>query len=144
MADIKEKPAKKRGRPKRHGGYTFLIKGGELPENRRYLRHYLSEIRAGLAEDLGGESELTTAQRILLDRIISYLGIIRLIEEHARDHGVIDSRGRPTSGLTGHYLTFNRQVREMLSLLGIERRELVKEPTLIDVIREHDRGKDRS
>ena len=142
MSDNKQVKAKKKvGRPKRHGGYSLLTRG-QLPENRRYLRHYLSEIRAGLVNDLAdSEQDLSTAQLILIDRIITYLGVIRLIEEHAKDHGVLDSKGRPTSGLTGHYLTFNRQVREMLSLLGIERKELTQEPTLVEILKEHEESK---
>lgn len=38
-AKIKKKP--KLGRSPKHGGYSLLVKG-ELPENRKYIREYLT------------------------------------------------------------------------------------------------------
>jgi len=119
----KKKPGPKPGSKYRHGGFSLLTRG-VLSERRRYIGHYLTEIREGLIYDLAkSEGDLSTAQKVLIDRIITFLGVIRLIEEHAKQHGVLDSKGQPTSGLTGHYLTFNRQVKEMLSLLGIDKRK---------------------
>ena len=73
------------GRPPKHGGYSFLVKG-ELPENRKYIRDYLSVAREGLISDLGSEENLTTAQMVLIDRAIglrtsflSYCNSLRLI-----------------------------------------------------------------
>lgn len=141
MSDNKAKKKKKskRGRPPKHGGFSLLIRGMKegLPENRRYIGHYLTEVREGLIHDLAkSEEDLSTAQKVLIDRIITFLGVIRLIEEHAKEHGVLDSRGRPSQGLTGHYLTFNRQVKEMLSLLGIDIRKANEGPDLMTYVRE--------
>jgi len=78
----------RRGRPPKHGGYSLLTKG-ELPENRQYLRTYLTDVREGLIRDLGPKEEnLTTAQLVLIDRVITKLGIIRLIEEHVKEKGI--------------------------------------------------------
>jgi hypothetical protein len=69
---------------------------------------------------------------------VTFTGVVRLIEEHAREHGLLDSSGKLKSGIgTGHYLTFNRFIKEALALLGIERRQLEPELTLADVIQEH-------
>jgi len=127
MSENKAKKRKKsrRGRPPRHGGFSLLTRGVRegLPGNRRYIGHYLTEVREGLIHDLAkSEEDLSTAQKVLIDRIITFLGVIRLVEEYAKEHCVLDSKGRPSQGLTGHYLTFNRQVKEMLSLLGINKK----------------------
>lgn len=138
-----KKPGPRPGSKYRHGGYSLLMKG-TLPERRRYIGHYLTEVREGLIHDLAkSEEDLSTAQRVLIDRIITFLGVIRLIEEHAKQHGVLDSRGRPTSGLTGHYLTFNRQVKEMLSLLGIEKKVIEETLTPLEFARQFDEEKER-
>ena len=118
----KKKPGIKTGRPPRHGGYSLLTRGA-LPEKRKYIGHYLTAVREGLVKDLAENEEgLTMAQRVLIDRTVTSLGVVRLIEEHAKEHGVLDSEGRPSQGLTGHYLSFLRYVKECLALLGIDRR----------------------
>jgi len=47
----KKKGKSRRGRPPKHGGYSLLIKG-ELPDNRRYIARYLTEVREGLIKDV--------------------------------------------------------------------------------------------
>lgn len=92
MSENKGKSGKKsrRGRPPKHGGFSLLIRGGEFPENRRYIADWLTEIREGLISDLGpSENDLTTAQRVIVDRIISKLGVIRCIEEYIRENSVM-------------------------------------------------------
>ena len=126
MSDNQQKKHRKpkRGRPCKHGGYSLLTRGLEaIPQKRKRVSRYLTSLRESLIRDLGPmEEDLTAAQLVLIDRIITFLGVIRLIEEHAAENGVLDSKGQPSQGLTGHYLTFNRQVKEMLSLLGIKER----------------------
>jgi len=118
----KKKPGIKTGRPGRHGGFSFLTRG-VLPERRGYLRHYLTAIREGLVRDIAiTEEGLTTAQRILVDRTVTFLGVIRLIEEWVREHGVLDEKGGLSPSLSAHYLAFNRNVKEYLVLLGIDTR----------------------
>jgi len=88
----------------------------------------LTAIREGLIHDLAkSEEDLSTGQKVLVDRVVTFLGVVRLIEEHAGQYGVLDSEGRLTSGLTVHYLAFNRQIQSMLALLGIQRKE-IEEP----------------
>lgn len=105
-----------------------MLTRGVLPEKRKYIGHYLTSVREGLIHDLAtAEEDLSMAQRVLIDRVITFLGVVRLIEEHARERGILDSRGQLTSGLTVHYLSFNRHIKDCLALLGIEKRK-VDEP----------------
>lgn len=119
---IKKKGKSRRGRPPKTGGYSLLIKG-ELPENRRYIARYLTEIREGLIEDLGpGEKDLSTAQRVLIDRIISKLGITRCIEEHIRENSVMKGHDLAPS-LKASYLAYNNSIRLDLQALGIDKKQ---------------------
>jgi hypothetical protein len=91
MSENQEKKKKKsrRGRPPKHGGYSLLVRG-ELPENRKHIKQYLTISRENLIRDLGPtEEELTAAQIILIDRVITKLGVIRCIEEHIRENSVM-------------------------------------------------------
>jgi len=131
--------SQKKGKPgplARHGGYSLLTRG-TLPERRRYIAPYLTAVREGLIHDLAkSEEDLTTAQRVLVDRVTTFLGCIRLMEEHAREHGLLDAAGRLRSGIgTGHYLGFNRFVKEALALLGVERRTMESELTPAEIAR---------
>ena len=137
----KSRKGKTIGRPARHGGYSLLTRG-VLPEKRKYIGHYLTAIREGLVHDLAGrEEDLGTGQRVLIDRVVTFLGVVRLIEEHARDYGLLDPQGRLKSGIgTAHYLSFNRHIKDCLALLGLKRVGQ-PEPSLADVIREFDEEK---
>lgn len=118
--DKLKKPAKKRMRLK-HGGYSFLVKG-EVPEHRQYIKQYLTAIREGLIRDIGPEEKgLTTAQLILIDRLISLLGVIRLIEEKAKEDGIF--RGKDLiASLKTSYIAYNNTVRLTLEKLGINKK----------------------
>ena len=125
MSEKSEKKKKKgrRGRPPKTGGYSLLVRGGELPENRRYIAKWLTEIREGLIADLGPlEKDLTTAQRVITGRIISKLGIIRCIEEHIRETSVMVGN-ELASSLQASYLAYNNSIRLDLMALGIDKRQ---------------------
>ena len=114
----KKKGKVKLGRPPKHGGYSFLIKA-ELPENRRHIKQYLTLARMNLVKDLGpNEDDLTTAQAIIIDRIVSKLGVIRCIEEHIRENSVMIGHNLAPS-LRASYLAYNNSVRLDLQVLGI-------------------------
>ena len=117
----KKKGKSKRGRPPKHGGYSLLIKG-ELPENRKYIRRYLTAVREGLIQDLGPtEKDLTTAQLVLIDRIVTKLGVVRCIEEYIREHTVMTG-ARLSPSLRESYLAYNNSIRLDLAALGINKR----------------------
>lgn len=78
----KQKPRRKPGSRVTHGA-SFLIARGEFPSKRRYIERWLTLVRAGLIRDLGpAETDLSTGQAILIDRVVGKLGILRCIEEY--------------------------------------------------------------
>ena len=108
------------GRPPKHGGYSFLVKG-ELPENRKYIRDYLTAAREGLISDLGSEENLTTAQMVLIDRAIGILGIIRCMEAHIQETSVI-SGDDLSPCLRTSFLSYCNSLRLIFRELGIDKR----------------------
>ena len=102
-----------------HGGYSFLITG-RLPEHRAYVRRYLTAVRENLIRDLGPtEIDLTASQLILIDRVVTKLGVIRCIEEHIRENSVMVGDNLAPS-LKGNYLAFDNSLRLALQALGIK------------------------
>lgn len=117
----------KRGRPPKIKGWSVMAAKGQLPVQRKYLGRYLSYVRDGLIQDLGGEEKnLTTAQRVLIDRVVSKLGIIRLIEEYF-DESPILNNGKLAYILRENYLAYNNSVRLDLQALGIDKKK-TREP----------------
>lgn len=110
------------GRRKKHGGYTYL-NTGKLPKGRREVERYLTAVREGLIRDIGPtEKDLTTAQLILCDRVVTKLGVIRCIEEHIRENSVFRGN-RLSESLRESYITYNESVRRDLKELGINKRQ---------------------
>ena len=121
MANKQNKPKLRAGRPTKHAGYLFL-RTGDMPPERRYLVNHLENIRAGLIRDLGPtEKDLTTAQRLLIDRVIAKLGILRLIEEHASENGFFDGDSLAPS-LRESYISWDNSIRLALRELGISKK----------------------
>jgi hypothetical protein len=113
---------KKPGRPARHGAYSLMVQAGELPKRRTYLRGFLTSVREGLIKDLGpAEADLTTAQRVTLDRAISKLCIIRVIEEFVKEEGVFRG-GMLSPVLAKSYITYCESLERSLRALGIDKR----------------------
>lgn len=105
-----------------HGGYSFLVKG-KLPENRKHVLRYLTAVREGLVRDLGPtENDLTVAQIVIIDRIVSKLGIVRCMEEHIRENAVMVGQQLAPS-LQSSYLAYNNSIRLDLTALGINTRK---------------------
>jgi len=122
----------------RHGAFSYLTRL-TLPDNRAYLRPHLSAVREGLIHDLGPtEEDLTTAQKLLIDRIIGQAGVIRLIEEHVREEGVFHGR-MLTSVLAQNYLSFVNSMRLNLQALGINARAGAKMLGPLEIAAEIDR-----
>lgn len=113
---------KRGGQKVKHGGYSFLVKG-ELPENRKHVLKYLTAARENLIKDLGPtEEDLTTAQIIIIDRIVSKLGVIRCIEEYIRENSVMVGQDLAPA-LKASYLAYNNSVRLDLRELGINKKQ---------------------
>jgi hypothetical protein len=96
-----------------------MVRAGELPKRRTVLRTYLSSVREGLIRDLAvSEEGLTTAQGVLVDRVVSLLSIVRCIEEHTRETGVF--KGRELAPVLAKcYCTYSAELRRVLETLGI-------------------------
>jgi hypothetical protein len=78
--------------------------------------------RQGLVCDLGpAENDLTTAQIILVDRVVTKLGVIRCIEEHIRENSVMVGQDLAPS-LKASYLAYNNSLRLDLQALGLGRK----------------------
>jgi len=128
-------------RNKRHGAYSFITTG-QLPQNRPYLLKYLTDCREGLISDLGGGERLSTAQTILIDRVISKLGCIRCIEEHVKEIGAIrDQELAPI--LKASYLAYSNSLRLDLLALGINERSTDKSLTPLQYIDAFDKAKEK-
>ena len=60
----KTKVSMGKGRPPKHGGYSLMVRAGEIPERMTHIRRYLTDVWDGLIRDVAGrEVDLTTAQR---------------------------------------------------------------------------------
>lgn len=138
MAKSKRKHAQIR--PKRHGAYSFLVRG-ELPQHRAYLLRYLSECRHGLIDDLGGSEKLSTAQTILIDRVIGKLGISRLIEEHCKETGAIIGK-ELAPVLKQSYLAYSNSLRlDLLALQGLNEKGTDRALSPLEYIEAFDKRK---
>jgi len=124
------------GRRQTHGGYSFLATG-RLPEHRRYIEKFLTAARMGLIRDLGPtEQDLTTAEIILIDRVISKIGILRCIEEHVREQGIM-SGNLLAASLRASYLSYSNSLRLDLQALGIERKKAEEALDLTEYVKKH-------
>jgi len=136
----KKRAGRKPGIKIKHGAYS-LIARGHLPENRRYLRAYLTQCREGLISDLGPtEGDLSTAQKILIDRVIGKLGVLRCLEEYAREQGVI-REGKLFSPLEHNFLAWSNSLRLDLQALGIDKRVGEKILSPLEIAAEIDAAK---
>jgi len=91
-----------------------------LPDNRAYLRPYLSGVREGLIHDLGPtEKDLLTGQKLLIDRAVGITGVIRLIEEHAKENGIFEGKTLAPV-LSANYNVFVNNLRMILLALGLK------------------------
>jgi len=132
---------KRGGQKVKHGGYSFMVKG-ELPENRKHVLRYLTAARENLIKDLGPtEEDLTAAQIIIIDRIVSKLGIIRCIEEYIRENTVM-TRARLSPSLRESYLAYNNSIRLDLQALGIDKRMGDRVLTPLEIAAEFDKEKE--
>ncbi len=132
---------KRTGRPPKHGGFSLMVRAGEIPERVSHIRAYLTRVREGLIENAAGrEVELTAGQAVLIDRAVSILGVIRTIEETLSEQGIM-AAGVLAPVLQDNYLAYCNSLRLILRELGIERRERDELLTPLQVAAEIDRGK---
>jgi hypothetical protein len=124
MRQIKKKRGQ-RGAIK-HGGYA-LMTGGPVPKERAYVGKYLTAVREGFCQDLGGEAQMSTSEVVMLDRLVTALGIVRLIEEYVKERGVIDKpQGFLNPALSKGYVSYCNQVRLATQMLEAAVKERAK------------------
>jgi hypothetical protein len=98
------------GRKRRHGGHTYLMTG-RLPVHRKYMEAFLTAARIGLIQDYGPtEQDLSTAQMIIIDRMIAKTGCIRCMEEAVAETGVMQGR-RLAPVLRESFLAYSNSLR---------------------------------
>jgi len=120
MAEKKQRKSKG-GRPIKHGAWS-LIARGELPQRQRQLSAHLTQVREELIHDLGpSEDDLTGGQKLLIARVISLVGIIRLMEIYASEHPILSKDGKLLPCLGENYLAWVNSLRQALLALGIKR-----------------------
>lgn len=111
------------GRPRNPRGYSMISRREDL-RRRTYIEDYLTEVRAGLIQDMGpDEKDLTTAKAVLIDRVVSKLGIVRVIEEYIRENTVMVKGGEVAPALKASYLAYNNSIRLDLQALGLDTRK---------------------
>jgi len=126
-----------------HGGYSLLSKG-ILPANRKHLLSYLIGARENICKDYGGEQRMSASQIVILDRAIGKLGVCRLMEEFAREQGVIVS-GDLLPCLRAAYLSFSNSLRRDLeSIKDLTPSKVEPVETIQEVIAEFDKEKESS
>jgi len=135
------------GKKPTHGGYTFFTTG-KLPEHRKYIEKYLTAAREGLVRDLGdgkGEEDLSTAEIILIDRVITKLGVVRCMEEYIRGHSVMEG-GKLASPLKESYLAYNNSIRLDLQAIGLRKKSsegILSPPRLAEIVDKENKRKRR-
>jgi len=129
------------GRPKTHGGFSFLSTG-RLPENRREIQRYLTQVREGLVNDFGPlEADLNTSQLLLINSITTSTGFLRLVEEYCKDAGALGPDGELRHCLSAFYLSMlNSQRLNILALKNVQRAERPA-PILAEYIQAADAAK---
>lgn len=131
------------GRARKHGGWTYLTTG-KLPEHRREVSRYLTAVRRGLIRDLGStEEDLSAGQLILIDRVVTKLGIIRCMEEHVKETSVMAGNSVAPC-LKASYLAYNNSVRLDLQALGLHMGKNEEPADLIDYIQTKDEDKNKA
>lgn len=87
------------------------------------------------------ERDLTAAQIILIDRVVTKLGVIRCIEEYIRENTVM-TESRLSPSLRESYLAYNNSIRLDLQALGINKRNKEAILTPYEIMEEEGKGKD--
>ena len=112
-------------------GASRAQRKGVLPEA---VRAELEAIRAGVVADQGGDAELSTLRAELVDRVVSTIGVCKLLERDLAERGPFTPRGRVRSVYTAWLQAVDRLDR-LSSRLGLDRRA-ARVPTLSSYLAE--------
>ena len=100
------------------------------------IRRQLSLVRKALIQDLGGLDNLSAQRIIILDGVISKLGVVRSMEEHIRSTAIMEGK-ELSHCLRKNYLAYRNSIDRSLVMLGLDKQEresVLSIPELIDVV----------
>jgi len=129
------KPKRKGGHPLKHSGFSLVNRETLLKEHPA-IRRYLDDRRGQIIQDLGGESALSGAQWVVLDRAISLLSRTILIEYFYRADAALPA------GILPFYLAMNNSIRLSMVALGLSKRAGEGVLNLTEYIASRDAEKD--
>jgi len=128
---MSDKPRKRRiGRPPKSGAYSPVCRE-EFLEEYPEIRSYVQAARDGLVQDqldkIGGKSEddLSAAQVLLIDRLVSRIALSRQIEVYLRRHGILrrdslDRKVLDAEPICQFWLQLQNSIDRASAMLGIE------------------------
>ncbi len=105
-------------------GVYSTIANGEIPEavpGAAEIEQAVSSIIDGFVADLGGEGNVTNAQRVILSGIRLSLLVQALVESELKRTGIVDRRRRPNA-LLKTAATFINSARLGAVAIGLERK----------------------
>lgn len=100
------------------------------------IRRQLSLVRRSLIQDLGGLNNLSAQRIIILDGVISKLGVVRSMEEYIRSTAIMEGK-ELSPCLRKNYLAYRNSIDRSLVILGLDKQEresVLSIPELIDVV----------
>jgi hypothetical protein len=105
-----------------HGGYSkFPLRA--IGRKNGHIWRYIQAVRETYISDLTagqGEEALTAGQRILLDRLIQKISIVRIIENSLRPVGIFQA-GLEIRGVLNFWRLMNDSIRQDIATLGLKR-----------------------
>ena len=111
----------------KHGAHSDHIKR-RYADGRTKEAKGLQAIIQGLVEDLGGQSDLTSAQQLILDNIRSKLIVLLQIGKYVeRQDSIINKAGELLPCLGRNYTTYSESLRRDLeALFAVKRKKLTQ------------------
>lgn len=140
MSKRKLSPHRPSGRRPKHGAYAIIYRD-EILKQYPELARYTLDCRDGLVKDLapGGLDTLSMAKQIILDRLISKLLAVGVLDIFLGKNGVIrrdrlDQRVLEAEPIVATWLSVNNAILRDLEALGLERKALEATPMTIEEV----------
>jgi hypothetical protein len=116
----------------KHGINAFVMQG-RLPDD---IRERLDLFESGMVSDLGGNDNVTTAQRTLIESSRMCFGVVLLAGKWIAENGAVQPNGKPVY-ILNILAAYLNTLRLNLMALGLERRTKTAQ-TLDEYIRSND------
>lgn len=107
-----------------HGAWSLkrALNTGRL-DMRSEAGQAIKRLQTRLETDLGGADNLSTQERLIVDRIVKKALIVEALESYALSRRTIFKRNGELIGCLGrHYLSYTEALRRDLQALGLQRR----------------------